>query len=111
MNILLSYLIEEKQAKRRGGLYHKSQVNLAYNSNRIEGSRLTEEQTRYIFETRTIGFKNEEAIPVDDIIETSNHFVAFDYLLDTMGQPLSNDMIKALHRILKTSTSNAAKGI
>ena len=56
MNSILSYLIEEKQAKRRGGLYHKTQVNLAYNSNRIEGSRLTEEQTRYIFETRTVGF-------------------------------------------------------
>ncbi|MDR3219763.1 MAG: hypothetical protein LBU22_12455, partial [Dysgonamonadaceae bacterium] len=67
----------------KGGLYHKTQINLAYNSNRIEGSRLTEEQTRYIFETRTIGFKDEEAVPVDDIIETSNHFVAFDYLIDT----------------------------
>lgn len=109
MNSILSYLIEEKQAKRRGGLYHKTQVNLAYNSNRIEGSRLTEEQTRYIFETRTVGFKDEEAIPVDDIIETSNHFVAFDYLLDTMEQPLSNGMIKALHCMLKTGTSDAAK--
>jgi Fic family protein len=108
MNRILSYLIEEKQAKRQGGLYHKTQVNLAYNSNRIEGSRLTEEQTRYIFETRTIGFKDEEAVPVDDIIETSNHFVAFDYLLDTIEQPLS-DLVKALHRILKSGTSDAAK--
>jgi Fic family protein len=106
---ILSYLIEEKQAKRRGGLYHKTQVNLAYNSNRIEGSRLTEEQTRYIFETRTIGFKDEEAISVDDIIETSNHFTAFDYLLDTIEQPLSSSRIKELHRILKTATSDAAK--
>jgi Fic family protein len=109
MNRILSYLIEEKQAKRQGGLYHKTQVNLAYNSNRIEGSRLTEEQTRYIFETRTIGFKDEEAVPVDDIIETSNHFVAFDYLLDTIEQPLSNGLIKALHRILKSGTSDTAK--
>ena len=90
-------------------MYHKTQVNLAYNSNRIEGSKLTEEQTRYIFETRTIGFKDEEAVPVDDIIETSNHFVAFDYLLDTLETPLSSDLLKAFHRIVKTGTSDAAK--
>jgi Fic family protein len=133
MNNLLTYLKEEQQAKRKGGLYHKTQVNLAYNSNRIEGSRLTEEQTRYIFEniylasedqacltssermifgrsqTRTIGFKDEDAIPVDDIIETSNHFVAFDYLLDTIDEPFSNEIIKEFHRILKTGTSDAQK--
>ncbi|MDR2511769.1 MAG: Fic family protein [Bacteroidales bacterium] len=109
MNNLPTYLIEEKQAKRKGGLYHKTQVNLAYNSNRIEGSRLTEEQTRYIFETRTIGFKDEEAVSVDDIIETSNHFVAFDYLLDTVENPLSNEIIKRFHAILKAGTSDAAK--
>jgi Fic family protein len=109
MNKLLTYLKEEKEAKRKGGLYHKTQVNLAYNSNRIEGSRLTEEQTRYIFETRTIGFKDEEAVPVDDIIETSNHFAAFDYLLDTVDMPFSNALIKAFHRILKTGTSGAVK--
>ncbi len=104
-----TYLIEEKQSKRKGGLYHKTQVSLAYNSNRIEGSRLTEEQTRYIFETRTIGFKDEEAVPVDDIIETSNHFVAFDYLLNTLDAPFSNAIIKEFHRILKTGTSDASK--
>lgn len=71
MDRIITYLLEEKQAKRKGGLYHKTQVSLTYNSNRIEGSRLTEEQTRYIFESRTIGFKDEEAVPVDDIIETS----------------------------------------
>ena len=109
MNKLITYLLDEKQAKRKGGLYHKTQVNLAYNSNRIEGSRLTEEQTRYIFETRTIGFKDEEAVPVDDIIETSNHFVAFDYLLDTINKPFSNEIIKEFHRILKTGTSDASK--
>ena len=87
-------LIEERRTRRKGGLYHKTQVLLAYNSNRIEGSRLTEEQTRYIFETRTIGFKEEEALPVDDIIETSNHFVAFDFLLDTLDAPLSDDILK-----------------
>jgi Fic family protein len=106
---LSTYLQEEKDAKRKGGLYHKTQVNLAYNSNRIEGSKLTEEQTRYIFETRTIGFKDQEAVPVDDIIETSNHFVAFDYLLDTVDTPLSNVLIKKFHTILKTGTSDAAK--
>jgi Fic family protein len=109
MNKLLSYLAEEKQAKRKGGLYHKTQVSLAYHSNRIEGSRLTEEQTRYIFETRTIGFKEEEAVPVDDIIEMSNHFVAFDYLLDTIGLPFPSEIIKTLHRLLKTGTSDASK--
>jgi Fic family protein len=109
MNKLLTYLTEEKQSKRKGGLYHKTQVNLAYNSNRIEGSRLTEEQTRYIFETRTIGFKDEEAVPVDDIIETSNHFVAFDYMLDTVENTLSNEIIKEFHRILKAGTSDATK--
>ena len=109
MNKLITYLTEEKQAKRKGGLYHKTQVNLAYNSNRIEGSQLTEEQTRCIFEARTIGFKDNEAVPVDDIIETSNHFVAFDYLLDTIDEPFSNRIIKEFHRILKTGTSDAAK--
>jgi Fic family protein len=109
MKKLTEYLKDEKQAKRKGGLYHKTQVSIAYNSNRMEGSRLTEEQTRYIFETRTIGFKDEEAVPVDDIIETSNHFIAFDYLLDTVNEPFSNDIIKEFHRILKTGTSDAQK--
>ncbi|SRR5690554_2239712 len=109
MNRLLSYFKEEKQAKRKGGLYHKTQITLAYNSNKIEGSKLTEEQTRYIFETRTIGFKDQEAIPVDDIIETSNHFIAFDWLIDTIDKPLSNDIIKKFHHILKTGTSDATK--
>jgi len=102
-------LLEEKKARLKGGLYHKTQINLAYNSNKIEGSKLTEEQTRYIFETRTIGFKDQEAVPVDDIIETSNHFIAFDYLLDTIEKPLSNDLIKEFHRILKTGTSDSTK--
>jgi Fic family protein len=102
-------LLEEKKARLKGGLYHKTQINLAYNSNKIEGSKLTEEQTRYIFETRTIGFKDQEAVPVDDIIETSNHFIAFDYLLETIEKPLSNDVIKEFHRILKTGTSDSTK--
>ncbi|GHV07200.1 hypothetical protein AGMMS50229_13530 [Campylobacterota bacterium] len=109
MSLLKAYLVEEKQAKQKGGLYHKTQINLAYNSNRIEGSKLTEEQTRYIFETRTIGFKDNEAVPVDDIIETSNHFVVFDYLIDTLETPFSSDLLKAFHRIVKAGTSDAAK--
>ena len=109
MNNLLTYLKEEKESKRKGGLYHKTQVYLAYNSNKIEGSKLTEEQTRYIFEARTIGFKDQEAVPIDDIIETSNHFVAFDYLLDTVDKPFSNTLIKEFHRILKTGTADATK--
>jgi Fic family protein len=107
--LLLTHFKEEQQAKRKGGLYHKTQIHLAYNSNRIEGSKLTEEQTRYIFETRTIGFKDQEAVPVDDIIEASNHFFAFDYLLDTIDVPLSNAVIKEFHRILKIGTSDTAK--
>ncbi|HON21404.1 MAG TPA: Fic family protein [Bacteroidales bacterium] len=106
---LKKHLVEEKQAKHKGGLYHKTQVSLAYNSNRIEGSRLTEEQTRYIFETRSIGFKEEEAIPIDDIIETANHFVAFDFMIDSIEAPLSNDIIKTFHRILKSGTADANK--
>ena len=109
MNRLTTFLIDEQQAHRKGGIYHKTQVQLAYNSNRIEGSKLTEEQTRYIFETRTIGFKDQEAVPVDDIIETANHFVAFDYLLQTICEPLSEKLIKELHRILKSGTADAQK--
>ncbi len=108
-NNLADKLVEEKKNRFHGGLYHKTQVNLAYNSNRIEGSRITEEQTRYIFETRTIGFKDEEAVPIDDIIETANHFVAFDYLLETLSQPLSAEIIKEFHRILKSGTADALK--
>ena len=108
-NSLKFYFQEEKQAKTKGGLYHKTQVNLAYNSNKIEGSKITEEQTRYIFETRTIGFKDQEAVPVDDIIETSNHFIAFDYLINTLQENLSNNIIKEFHRILKIGTSDAIK--
>ena len=108
-NKLTQFLVDEWQAHRKGGLYHKTQVQLAYNSNRIEGSKLTEDQTRYIFETRTIGFKDQEAVPVDDIIETTNHFVAFDHLLRTINEPLTEDLIKDFHRILKTGTADAQK--
>lgn len=108
-NKLTTFLVEEMESHRKGGLYHKTQVQLAYNSNRIEGSKLTEEQTRYIFETRTIGFKDQEAVSVDDIIETNNHFVAFDYLLRTVSSPLSQEIICEFYRILKTGTADAQK--
>ncbi len=108
MKKIEQHLIEERNAKMSGGLYHKTQIELAYNSNRIEGSRLTAEQTRLIFETRTIGFKDEDSVSVDDIIETSNHFVAFDYILDTLNEGLSNEIIKHLHLILKTGTADAS---
>jgi Fic family protein len=104
---ILEKIIAEKGAKMKGGLYHKTQINLAYNSNRIEGSRISQEQTRFIFETKTIGFKDEEALPVDDIIETANHFAAFDNMLDNIDENLSNEIIKELHKILKTATTQA----
>jgi Fic family protein len=105
---ILNVLLEERKMGMKGGLYHKTQINLAYNSNRIEGSKLTEDQTRYVFETKTVGF-DADGLPVDDIIETSNHFRAFDYLLDTIDQPLSKEIIKEFHRILKNATSDSYK--
>ena len=107
-NKILKKLLEERKNGLKGGLYHKTQVSLTYNSNRIEGCRLTEEQTRYVFETKTVGF-DADGLPVDDIIETSNHFRAFDYLLDTIDGPLSAEMIKSFHKILKNGTSDSYK--
>lgn len=106
---LLHLLLEEKQMHLKGGLYHKTQVNLAYNSNRIEGSRLSEEQTRYIYETNTILSEGEEPLKVDDILETVNHFHCFDYMLEHAEENLSEDIIKEFHRLLKTNTSDAKR--
>ena len=94
---VLNVLLHEKKRKISGGYYHKLQVDFAYNSNHIEGSRLTHDQTRYIFETHTV----DGVAHVDDIIETANHFKCFDYILDTVQEPISEDYIKKLHRILK----------
>lgn len=105
---LLKTLREQKERKIKGGIYHRTQIDLTYNSNHIEGSRLTEEQTRYIFETNTIGI-TDEAIRVDDIIETTNHFRCIDFIIDNAREPLSESMIKQLHRLLKTGTSDASK--
>ena len=104
-NKVLQVLREEKQAKVSGGLYHETQVRLTYNSNRIEGSKLSEDQTRLIFETNTIGA--EQGVPVDDIIETANHFRAIDYVIDCAEEPLTEDIIKTLHKILKTGIKDA----
>ena len=94
----------------RGGLYHQTQIKLCYNSNRIEGSKLTEDQTRYIFETNTINAAPDDTVNVDDIIETVNHFACFDYMLDSAEKELSHDIIKEFHRILKSGTSDSRKG-
>lgn len=104
---LFAVLREEKAMLLKGGLYHWTQVKLCYNSNRIEGNRLSEEQTRHIFETNTLAVEKGEAAFVDDIIETVNHFAAFDYLLDVADAPLTESVIKRFHRILKSGTSDA----
>ncbi|MGM9812107.1 MAG: Fic family protein [Muribaculaceae bacterium] len=105
---LLSVLREQMKGKVNGGIYHRIQIDLTYNSNHIEGSRLTKEQTRYIFETNTIGI-DDEAVNVDDIIEATNHFRCIDYIIEHATEPLSESMIKELHRLLKSGTSDASK--
>lgn len=105
---LLSVLKEEKARNLKGGIYHKTQVLLAYNSNHIEGSKLSEEQTRYIYETNTIGI-SDKAVNIDDINETINHFKCFDYVIDNANVQLSEKMIKTLHKMLKNNTSDANK--
>ena len=104
-NAILQRLREEKNAKISGGIYHETQVRLTYNSNRIEGSRLSEDQTRLIFETNTIG--SDVGIPVDDIIETANHFRAIDHVIDKAEEPLTEEIVKALHKLLKTGTRDS----
>lgn len=100
---------EQKNMRMKGGLYHKIQIDLTYNSNHIEGSQLTHDQTRYIFETNTIGVTKDEALNVDDIIETANHFRCIDYVIDHAQEPLSEQMIKLLHSMLKSGTSDSRK--
>ena len=107
-NTLLDILKEEKKAKLRGGIYHRVQVDLTYNSNHIEGSRLTHDQTRYIYETNTIGIV-DEAVRVDDIIETTNHFRCIDFIIDKANASLSETVIKQLHYLLKSGTSDSRK--
>ena len=105
---LLDILQEEKTSKYSGGIYHKTQIDLTYNSNHIEGSKLSHDQTRYIFETNTIGVE-KEPILIDDIIETLNHFKCVDYIIEHAEERLSETIIKDLHRMLKSGTQDAAK--
>ena len=105
---LLRKLREEKEGRISGGIYHRTQIDLTYNSNHIEGSRLTHEQTRYIFETNTIGI-TDESINVDDILETTNHFRCIDLIIERAEEKLSEAFIKEIHRILKTGTSDSGK--
>lgn len=105
---LLAILREQKQMKLKGGIYHHVQVELTYNSNHIEGSRLTHDQTQYIFETHTVGVTDGN-INVDDIVETSNHFRCIDVVIDKASDKLTESFIKELHGMLKTGTSDSMK--
>ena len=108
VSVLLKRLKEEKDGRVSGGIYHRTQIDLTYNSNHIEGSRLTHDQTRYIFETNTIGI-TDDAVNVDDIVETTNHFRCIDLIIDRAQERLSESMVKELHKILKTGTSDSRK--
>jgi Fic family protein len=105
---LLDILQDEKKNKYSGGIYHKTQIDLTYNSNHMEGSRLTHDQTRYIFETNTIGIENE-VLNVDDVVETANHFRCIDMIIDNAKLILSERFMKELHLILKNGTSDSRK--
>lgn len=105
---LLARMREEKECGLKGGIYHRTQIDLTYNSNHIEGSRLTKEQTRYIFETNTLGVTTE-ATRVDDIIETVNHFRCVDYIIDHATEKISETHIKHLHLLLKQNTSDSRR--
>ena len=105
---LLEILKREKESELKGGIYHKIQIELTYNSNHIEGSKLSHDQTRFIFETKTIGVSNE-SVKVDDIIETVNHFRCIDLVIEGAKTRLSESFIKQLHLILKSGTSDSQK--
>lgn len=102
-------LKEQKDMKLSGNLYHNTQIAFTYNTNHIEGSTLTEEQTRFIFETNTILFESKSIANVNDIIETTNHFMLFDYMIDIAKETLTEDIIKMFHKILKSGTSDSQK--
>lgn len=104
---VLATLREQKEMGLKGNLYHNTQIIFAYNTNHIEGSTLTEDQTRYIFETNTILFEGDTIAKVDDILETSNHFQLVDYMLDVADKKLNEKMIKEFHKILKNGTSDS----
>lgn len=105
---LLTRLREEKSSGIKGGIYHRTQIDLTYNSNHMEGSRLSHDQTRYIFETNTIGI-SDESVNVDDIVETVNHFRCIDLIIDKAQDKLTEGLVKEIHRTLKTGTSDSTK--
>ncbi|SJZ93545.1 Fic/DOC family protein [Treponema berlinense] len=105
---LLTFLKREKEAGLKGGIYHKIQIDLTYNSNHIEGSNLTHDQTRYIFETKTLGV-TDKAVKVDDIVETVNHFRCIDLIIEGAHTKLTESFIKQLHFILKSGTTDSQK--
>ena len=105
---LLAALREQRESKLKGGIYHRTQIDFTYNSNHIEGSRLTKEQTRFIYETDTLGFASANTL-VDDIMETVNHFRCIDYVIDHAADKITESHIKQLHLILKTNTSDSQK--
>jgi Fic family protein len=106
LNKLKTELIEQRKSKFKGNIYHYSQVNFAYNSNKIEGGKLTEDETEEIFETDSFIPKSDEAIKFDDLTEMKNHFRLFDYCLDTIDETLSKDMIIKMNKILKRNTTD-----
>ena len=107
-NALLDALREQRQMQLKGGIYHRTQVDMTYNSNHMEGSRLTHEQTRFIYETNTLGAA-AEGVNVDDIVETVNHFRCIDLIIDHAEEPLGEELIKRLHLTLKTGTSDSRR--
>lgn len=106
---ILDVLKEQKDMGLKGNLYHNTQIIFAYNTNHIEGSKLTEEQTRHIYETNTILFEGETVASIDDILETANHFKLVDYMLEVSKDELTEEIIKEFHRILKEGTSRATR--
>ena len=105
---LIEILKEQKESRLKGGIYHKIQIELTYNSNHIEGSRLTHDQTRFIYETNTLDI-TDEAVNVDDIIETVNHFRCVDKIIERADSEITEELIKELHFILKSGTSDSRK--
>ena len=106
---ILEVLREQKNMKLKGNLYHNTQITFAYNTNHIEGSKLTEDQTRYIYETNTLLAEKDSITDLDDVLETSNHFKLVDYMLDIADKKLTEKMIKEFHKILKEGTSDSRK--
>jgi len=106
---VLEILREQKKMRLKGNLYHNTQISFAYNTNHIEGSKLTEDQTRYIYETNTILFEKETVANIDDILETANHFKLVDYMLEVADKRLTEEIIKKFHKILKEGTMDSQK--